>query len=488
MAVQHAPTYIFLPVGVDSPMALMNSSTTAADGSTNQTPNTITNHTLEYRVQSSLFCNDRGCYNVTHINALLERDIKTRSFEVAENIAETLFPDTAFGFAVNSVFMANFRGMFLTDGLHFNVTNFETETKMSVFLNRMISTIAAFFGATNIPFLKQFQPLRYFTGLHSQTPIQDEIMNRKPDVMLVHLMDGCLRKPPLRWCEVQALIEITRSKTLRMSMKETIVAKSFLTFCGQAERDRLIILVITSNGFHIVVADHAGMVETDVLPFNRVTNSSIFLRMVMGLAFLPDSYLGVDSSIICRDPGVKSEVEFVKHYTPFGTEFPQAISIAAFLNTPSWLATIPISIPDATTRSVTSQRITAITINGKVYPVIRVIYEAKAMIGRATKVFLVELANGTLGVVKDSFIIADKRQEVDFLRGLSIPFMSKLIDGCALANTAAIRNCVVRWPPVYVHEIREKRRIVTSPAGVPISDFANLWELMVVFLDIVIGM
>jgi hypothetical protein len=39
-----------------------------------------------------------------------------------------------------------------------------------------------------------------------------------------------------------------------------------------------------------------------------------------------------------------------------------------------------------------------------------------------------------------------------------------------------------------IRERREKRRVVTYPAGVHISDFSSLWELLVAFLDVVIGM
>lgn len=57
------------------------------------------------------------------------------------------------------------------------------------------------------------------------------------------------------------------------------------------------------------------------------------------------------------------------------------------------------------------------------------------MIGRATKVFLVRLQNGKLGVVKDSFIPPERRQELELLKGLSLPFVPELVNGCVLRNT-----------------------------------------------------
>jgi hypothetical protein len=435
----------------------------------------------EYRVQSSLFCNDQGCYNVAHINKLLERDIENRACEVGENIAEILFPDSAFGFAINSQFIQIFRGMFVNKAGLFDTDNFANETRMSAFLNRVISTVVAFLNTTNNHFLKDLQPLRYFTALHSQTPIEDVMMSRKPDVILVRLIDGCLRKGELWWREVQGLIETTRSKSPRMEMKDTIVAKSYLTFCSQAERDSLITLSVTGNGFHIVVADHAGMIDTDVLPFNRPTNSLIFLRMIMGMVLLPDSYLGIDSSIICRELGASNGVSFAEEYKPISKDFPSSSTLFINLNPPSWFP-----LQHITTDLEEGNRITSISVNGKVYPVVRVIYEAKSMIGRATKVFLVKLPSGDLGVVKDSFILPEKQQEAVFLRGICLPFVPELVDGCVLGNTDYIRTVLIRKPMVL--EVREKRRVVTQPAGVPITDFTNLWELMIAFLDVVIGM
>jgi len=352
---------------------------------------------------------------------------------------------------------------------------------MSWFLNAMISTIVTFLDTQNTHFLNGLRPLRYFTAIHSKKSIEDEIMSRKPDVMLVRLVDGCLRKGNLWWREVQGLIEITVSKAPKMVMKDMIVAKSYLTFCSQAERDSLITLSITGNGFHIVVADHAGMVDTDVLSFHRPTNSLIFLRMVMGMVLLPDTYLGIDSSIICRELGASTGVPFAKQYPPISKDFPASSTL--FLNSipPGWFPLKPTP-----TEEENGDRIAAILVDGRRYPVVRVIYEARSMIGRATKVFLVRLQNGELGVVKDSFIPPKKRQELELLEGLSLPFVPELVDGYVLRNTDYIRTVLIRKPRTL--DVREKRCVVTCPAGVPISDFSNLWELMIAFMDVVIGM
>jgi hypothetical protein len=88
--------------------------------------------------------------------------------------------------------------------------------------------------------------------------------------------------------------------------------------------------------------------------------------------------------------------------------------------------------------------------------------------------------------LKDSWITVDRPQEAAFLQGLQIPFGPELVDHCVLRNTNTFRKCPIKQSLTY--ELREKRRAVMYPAGVHISDFTSLWELLVAFLDIVIGM
>ena len=64
---------------------------------------------------------------------------------------------------------------------------------------------------------------------------------------------------------------------------------------------------MTGEGFHIVLTDHVGQIETDVMPFDRNSSTLIFFRMTMGLAFLSDGMLGVDVAIIRQGLGVSSQ-------------------------------------------------------------------------------------------------------------------------------------------------------------------------------------
>ena len=431
----------------------------------------------EYRVQSSCFCDDED-YDVKEIDELLVRNLDGRITQVGERLAGTLFPDTAFGFPINDQFLSNFFGSFLSTAGLLDSTNFADDKTTCTFLNRMISTIDDFLQKTNEPDLKKFRPLRYFSALHSTKPVSGSIVKRKPDIVLVRLIDGNLREGTMQWHDIQALTEHTRQLKPAMRMKETIISKTFQMFCAQPERDFIITLCITGEGFHIVVADHSGIMETDVINFT----SSVFVRMVMGLVFLPDNFLGVDMTITRNELGIRSGTAFGDVYLPYKY-------------TPSHepITLLRIQFPFEQRLAVSTtpviegfdKHLSTITIGDKVYRVISVIFLAKSYIGRATRAFLVELPNGRRGVLKDSWIPISRTPESTFLEGLSIPFGPEIFDHSILRNTGTLRSHAVVTSAL--DECREKRRIVIYPAGVHIADFRCLWELMAAFLDIVIG-
>jgi hypothetical protein len=306
-----------------------------------------------------------------------------------------------------------------------------------------------------------------------------------PDVMLTRLIDGYTREGPLRWQDVQALVEQTQEKKPPIWMPQAVSIKSYLTFCTQPERDYIPILCITGEGFHIVLTDHVGQIETDVIPFNRNSSTLIFFRMVMGLAFLPDSMMGLDTTIIRRELGVSSGKKFSDVYPPFDYEITRP-SIQ-FLYPPSnQLSDPPLAVTHDAAPADRDQEFGSISIGSETYPILKFLFRTQTLIGRATSTFLVQLPDGRRGVLKDSWITTDRMTEASFLQGLDIPFGLKLINHCVLGNTSSFRDSPIKMS--LNKEVREKRRIVTYPAGVHISDFASLWELMVAMLDVVIGM
>ena len=154
----------------------------------------------------------------------------------------------------------------------------------------MIATINAFLQATKEPDLENFQPQCYFTSLHSTRPIMGSKVKWKPDLVLIHLIDGCLRQGTLHWHNIQTLVKHTCEPKPLMWMPETVLSKSYQIFCSQPKRDFIITLCITAKGFHIVVADHSGMVKTDVIKITQYT-SSVFVRVFGISIFCPSLHM-----------------------------------------------------------------------------------------------------------------------------------------------------------------------------------------------------
>jgi hypothetical protein len=283
----------------------------------------------------------------------------------------------------------------------------------------------------------------------------------------------------MSWDELQALVEHTTSPKPTIRMVESTIAKDYLSLCAQPERDFLINLLFTGEGFHIVIADRTGLLETDVIPFDRISSIVSLVRMVMGLAFLPDPFLGIDQSVTRLETGSSS-----------GKKFEDIFPVSSMVPNPhiSLLSQLPSMLSEARPLEVskTANSPLAISVGSQVYSVIKVIFESKSIVGRATRIYLVRAADGSEFVLKDSWMSVRRPHEATYLEGLSFPFCPTLINHSAHRNTGTLRCVAVK--PTLVKEIRERRRSVTRPAGVHISDFSSLWELMVAFMDIALGM
>ena len=444
---------------------------------------------LSIRTQSSYLHDDGSVFEAQQLNQLLAKDLNNRITEVGENLAGVMFPDVAFSFPINDQFVENFYGSFISSGGILDENNFQDDHSTAVFLNRMISTIAHFLDATGQVSLK---PLRYFSSVHSTKALHGHAIKRKPDNILLHLVDGYLQDGPFQWSDSQALVEHTREKKPPKRLAETVSVKSYLTFCCQPERDFVICLCITRKGFHIVMTDHVGQVETDAIPFNRNVSAMVFIRIVMGLAFLPDTFMGVDTTITRHEDGKRSNVTFAEKYKPFsyGNDNP---SIMLFACSPRLSANDSIVVTSTqvsstvTSTSESSDRnneISSILVGNNVYKVIRLLFRSQTLIGRATRAFLVQFPDGRHGVLKDSWITIERGSEAVFLQGLDIPYGPDLVDQCNLRKTDIFRKSSIS--PSIKNKIREKRHIVTYPAGVHICDFTSLLELMFAFFDVVL--
>ena len=445
-------------------------------------PESVQDSNYEIRIQSAQLSGAIPLPKDCDIKPLLAKDTASRVSRAGDNLVFKIFPDEAFGFSINENFAQNFHGIFLSTGGTLDSKNFPHELATTVFLNRIITTIALFLKTAG---QIHFKPLRYFSASHSSTPIACSV-DRKPDIALVRLVDEAYtREGRLEWKDVQALVEHTTSDEAPDRMPKTVTDKNYLKFCNQPERNFILNLCITRSGSHVVISDHAGQIDTAVMSFDQPSTTLLFLRMVMGLAFLPDKWLGIDDTIIRRVHGQKkSSVPFNSVYPSFQSTF--ISPTITIIQCPTLDMERPFAVTTEAAKEGECAEFDTIAIGDKTYKVLDVIFQSPTFIGRATKVFLVAIGDGRQGVLKDSFITIDRPTEESVLKGLTIPFGPDIVDHCILGDTNAFRTSLFK--PAAFPETRQKRRILTYPAGVHISDFNSHWELMVAFLDVAVGM
>ena len=227
----------------------------------------------------------------------LQKDLEDRLCGASDNLIFNIFPDDAFGFTINKRFAQHFHNIFLTAGGTINKKiYFQDESMTAQFLNKIVMTAACLFDAVGQHHMK---PLHYFSAINSNVHICNAALDRKPDIVLLRLVDGnYTRADHINWKDVQALIEHTTSKKLPKCMVLTITDKNYLMFCAQPERNFILNLCITCLGIYVAISDHASQIDTDLVSFDQPSTVLLFLQMVMGFTFLPDKWLGLDHTII----------------------------------------------------------------------------------------------------------------------------------------------------------------------------------------------
>ena len=244
----------------------------------------------------------------------LQKDLEDHLCGAGDNLIFNIFPDDAFGFAINERFAQHFHNIFLTAGGTINEKiYFQDESMTTQFLNKIVMTAACLFDAAGQHHMK---PLHYFLAINSNVHIRDAALDCKPDIVLLRLVDGnYTRADHINWKDVQALIEHTTSKELPKLMALSITNKNYLMFCAQPERNFILNLCITHLSIYVAISDHAGQIDTDLVSFDQPSIVLLFLQMVMGFTFLPDKWLGLDHTIIRRVHDQKlSEATFKSLY------------------------------------------------------------------------------------------------------------------------------------------------------------------------------
>jgi hypothetical protein len=274
---------------------------------------------------------------------------------------------------------------------------------------------------------------------------------RKPDLILIsrnlrHFLNKHKLRP--RWHHVEAILEVSASAS-RESMVRQILEKMSLMFEAQPFRRFAIGLAVRGITvkkleFCFLMVDRSGVCLTDWKECAGYDGISL-ARIIFALSYAKPELLGIDTSM---------------------------------------------------TIDLLSGNVTKINVQAQEFHVVKHIHSSLVLFGRGTHVFLVRAEDGKFHILKDAWLLVD--------HGISeITVLSKISDilekdssedaktyrsmhprfvlGEEFSDsTRERRGRLTDKPPDRVH-----RRVVTGPAGDPLTSFRSREEFVQVLLDCV---
>jgi Fungal protein kinase len=463
-----------------------------------------------YRIQSGRLPDDNTPMGRLALDPHLARDLEGRENFGVSFLSEVLFKEEEyFGFTINREFLKNLQDGLLDQHMQIRLSLLHNEATAAFYLNHIISSIASWLRTRNY---KIKEPQRYFTPEKANKPISGPI-SRKPDLLLVPLVDGRpLLSDHISWEDVYGVIEMTTTSEFTRIMRNTCNTKRFLMGLYQGDRHFAPCISVYDKNFRFMVSDHAGDVHNSPQSFTG-EGTKVFFRIIIGLAFLDDSYIGLDPTMTRRKiPADRvSDLKFEDIYLRIAkpqfwrdvdavrcmAQSPQSVGRVETLETPDAAEEqneallgeddendklVETTEDDVSISTESKSLIASVICKGVKYEVIKEIFRAQTFVGRGTRVWLVRQPKGKLLVMKESWIPPNQPREAHFLEGLQIPNGVRLI-----AEEVVLRTEPIRVDVRASHECREKRRIILEPAGYHLSGFRTPFELLVVMRDIVEG-
>ena len=151
------------------------------------------------------------------------------------------------------------------------------------------------------------------------------------------------------------------------------------------------------------------------------------------------------------------------------------------------------------TSFVTEESVTTLRLDGNTYEYVKDIYTDRSIRGRGTACFKVKCTQGTnvgkVCVVKDAWVDRSRGvKEVEILnhiqgKGLNIPefLFGNVVKITTTSGEEVVDSTDMFRGPSPMVEIRDHYRIVMTPCGVPIWQFASLTELLSAMIDVING-
>ncbi|KAL5476817.1 hypothetical protein ACEPAI_3003 [Sanghuangporus weigelae] len=306
------------------------------------------------------------------------------------------------------------------------------ENEIAEYLNKILGCVRYFlYGA------KDGADDWIFSSLFADRPIMGQGVFRKPDLALVHRKDsGCFE-----WEHIRAVAEIkTNAKSLKQIGIDSSKYIREMFGANKARRFALLFSLVDTK-MALFKYDRSGVLVSK--QFDIHENPKQFLRVIVGMAFGEDYYLGLDPSFLNKDGK------------------------------------------------------TYVTFKGKLYEFIRVIHLDPVILSRGTVVILVKDPDtGELLVMKDQWVDRDRKiKEADILSKLAekslkvnrlVGYMViafKIGDADDLLDSTEADREEVEDRKKNAIEIRDHYRLLLSPFGDNITKFRSLRELVSSFRD-----
>jgi hypothetical protein len=273
---------------------------------------------------------------------------------------------------------------------------------------------------------------------------------RKPDLILLDRVDYAnVPRNGIHWRMIRAFAETTSQTPLPKRIPETVNQKSYLIFLSQDNRRFIPVISFSgSGGFSLTVTDRQGQIHLAPLaifaPGKDV--ALVLLKIIAFLMYGTPGDIGLDPSMVCDETGA----------------------------------------------------VRSILVNNQTFTVVKRIYSLQALIGRGTKIWVVNREGGSkedLYILKDSWVLAGRLEsEIDFLdRFAGFPQLRGSVPALIVGEDIKINGVLdsteqIRLNIGQINKHRVHRRHVTEPIGSSIVTFKSKFDFLSVIIDTVNSM
>lgn len=336
-----------------------------------------------------------------------------------------------------------------------------TERHVRKWLNNLAHNLSA---VHNIPKLTCARSDRSFDSSTATKGPVGSFMLRKPDISVIDRTDKHHMKhseEQMHWRRIFAIIEVTSTKptpSVVTSLLHQIAEKSACLFDVQPQRRFTCALIFFgkpgSLKFVFVVVDRCSLIHTLPSPLTS-TNVFTFLKIIFAFCFALPECLG-------WDPTMKIN-PLTKEVT--------SITVTGYESGSTDLAT-------------------------RTFTIVRLLHSSPVLYSRGTRVWIVMDEQGSFYVLKDSWILGDRKtSEIEFVKHIDQTIKDD--EEGYLYQYICPTYCIGQetvWctDTIRLHILksstRNQRRMVTGPIGDPITSFRSKKEFVTAFLDIINGM